>query len=97
MMYWNSDHMSGWGYATVSISMVVFWGLVIFTVIMLIRYVNNPEHRTDSSLPAAPTPPERLLAERYARGEINEEEYRTRRDTLRDTPPRDSGPHLAKP
>ena len=34
-------------------------------------------------MPSAPPAPERLLAERFARGEIDEEEYRRRLAVLR--------------
>ncbi|MED7827284.1 SHOCT domain-containing protein [Streptomyces chiangmaiensis] len=33
------------------------------------------------------SPPERVLAERFARGEIDEEEYRRRLGVLREEPP----------
>ncbi len=30
MMYWYGSGMSGWGYALMTVSMVLFWGAVIF-------------------------------------------------------------------
>jgi hypothetical protein len=51
----------------------------------------HPEPFPEPSHTPAATPPERLLAERFARGEIDEEEYRRRLAVLRG-----NGPNLAK-
>jgi putative membrane protein len=60
-----------------SLSMIAFWGLVIWGIVALLR-------RPGDSRPERPDP-ERILAERYARGEIDEEEYHRRLQTLRST------------
>lgn len=75
MMFWYDHGMSGWGYGLMAAGTVLFWGLVIVGVILLIRYVIREQRRD-------PTP-EQILAERYARGEIDETEYRNRLTTLR--------------
>ena len=75
MMYYG-DHMSGWGWLAMSLSSVVFWGLVITAVVLSVRYLRN------GSAGPAPKTPEQLLAERFARGEIDETEYRERLATL---------------
>jgi putative membrane protein len=72
MMYWYGSGMSGWGYALMTVSMILFWGAVIFGLVMLVRHFGRSGQ-----------PPERLLAERFARGEIGEEEYRQRLAVLR--------------
>ena len=80
MMFWWGDHMAGWGWALTTISSIMFWALVIAGVVALVHYVRSAgEHRFEQ--PSRPTP-EQLLAERYARGEIDETEYRQRLDTL---------------
>ncbi len=38
MMYWYGSGMSGWGYALMTVSMVLFWGAVIFGIVMLVRH-----------------------------------------------------------
>jgi putative membrane protein len=81
MMFWYGDGMSGWGYALMIGGMVLFWVLIAITIIAVIRYAAPPHPPTP--YPTAPSP-ERLLAERFARGEINEEEFRRRSDLLRD-------------
>ncbi|MEV0667427.1 SHOCT domain-containing protein [Actinomadura luteofluorescens] len=79
MMYWHGD-MSAWGYALMTISMVLFWSLVILGLIALFRYAANSAHRQE---PPSSATPEQMLAERFARGEIDAEEYQDRLETLR--------------
>jgi putative membrane protein len=76
MMYYG-DHMSGWGWFAMSFGTVVFWGLVITAIVLLVRYL----HAGSSSQPTKT--PEQMLAERFARGEIDETEYRNRLAALR--------------
>jgi putative membrane protein len=52
----------------------------------LFRYLNRRRVNPGSGGETLPTP-EQLLAERFARGEIDEDEYRRRLDTLRGTGP----------
>jgi putative membrane protein len=77
-MYWyDGDHMSGWGATLMTISTVGFWVLAIVGIALLVGYLGRADR-----LRPRPTP-ERLLAERFARGEIDEDEYRRRLDALR--------------
>jgi len=82
MMYWYGSGMSGWGYALMTISMVLFWGLVITTAVV----VGRRFLREDRPLSEAPGTPEDVLAMRLARGEIDEDEYERRMATLRTRP-----------
>jgi putative membrane protein len=87
MMYWYGSGMSGWGYALMTVSMILFWGAVIFGIVMLVRYVGRsgqpPAEPRSPQSAESPQSPERLLAERFARGEIGEDEYRQRLAVLR--------------
>lgn len=94
MMYWYGDHgMSGWGWALATIGMVVFWGVLIAAGVALFRYLSRGDRSTPAASappasPGAPTAaqsPEAILAERFARGEIDEDEYHNRLSTLRGT------------
>ena len=76
MMWWMHDW--GWWWL-MPIPMLVFWGLVIWAVVTLIR---GPDQGARS---VAGLDPERVLAERYARGEIDAAEYRERLAVLRGT------------
>ena len=83
MMYWYGSGIGGWGYALMAIGMVLFWGTVIYGIVALVRYARRdgpPGYEPTG--PPAPEP-ERLLAERFARGEIDEDEYHQRLTTLR--------------
>lgn len=71
MMDWSWS-TGGWWWMT--IAMVVFWGFVAWVVITLAR-------RPDSD--ARSRSAEDLLAERFARGEIDDEEYHRRLGALR--------------
>jgi len=74
MMYWDGS-WSWWAWLLMSFSMVAFWGLVIWAVVALFR-------RFDRDRPQA-SDPEAILAERFAAGQIDEEEYRRRLEVLR--------------
>ncbi|MEU5260116.1 SHOCT domain-containing protein [Amycolatopsis sp. NPDC021455] len=81
MMFWYGNGMGGWGYVLMTVGMVLFWGLLIFGVVALVRVLGRGSQHT--AVPAAQrAAPERILADRYARGEIDEDEYHRRLDTL---------------
>ena len=82
MMFWYGDGMNGWGHAAMAVSMVLFWGLVIAGVVVLVRYLGRDTQSPLSSPPHRHTP-EQVLAERFARGDIDEDEYRRRCELLR--------------
>ncbi|MFI2303885.1 SHOCT domain-containing protein [Actinacidiphila glaucinigra] len=75
--------------------MTVFWAVIITLAVLLIRAFarpnppQGPATPTPMQGPAAPTPTQ-ILADRFARGEIDEEEYRRRLATLRGS---DDDPH----
>ena len=80
MMGWYvGDHMTGWGWVGMTLSSILFIALLVLGGMLLIRVARQADR------PAAPRSPEQVLAERYARGELSDEEYRQRLDTLRDT------------
>ncbi len=85
-MMWGWSGWSWWGWALMSLSMLVFWGLVIWGVVALFRRSGDgrPERQERPD-------PERVLAERFAAGEIDEEEYHRRLQTLRSANGRSAG------
>jgi putative membrane protein len=88
MWYWGTG-VQWWWWLLGAIAMVVFWGLVIWTIVTFLRWARDagPTARREED-------PERILARRLAAGEIDAEEYHRRLDTLhgRDlTPSRDRG------
>ena len=78
MMGWYSDG-TGWGsWIIMTLAMVAFWALVIFAVIAIFR----GNQGSDASVPDHRDPRE-ILDERFARGEIDADEYHARSDVLR--------------
>lgn len=71
--------MDGWGagwWILMALMMVVFWGLVIFAVVWLVRSLSSGRHDISSRNPIE------VLEHRLAAGEISAEEYRQRRAVL---------------
>jgi putative membrane protein len=64
--------MSGWGMTFMIIGNLVLWGLLIFGAVLVARYV-WPGQTSSSS--AVELSPQQIAAQRFARGEINEQEY----------------------
>jgi putative membrane protein len=81
MMFWYDHDMGWWGYAGMGIGMVLFWALLIAGIIALVMFVTGRPTRQGPPLeePSA----EKILAARFARGEISETEYRDRIAVLR--------------
>ncbi len=79
MMYWQDNNPSGWGIAVMIISMVLFWALIVGGIALAVRYMR----RDPTPLVHRRTSAEDLLAERYARGDIDDDDYHTRLTTLR--------------
>ena len=85
MMFWYDHNMGWWGYAGMGVGMVLFWALLIAGIVALVVYTSG--NRSDRRIPPESTStssPEEVLAARFARGEINETEYRDRLAVLRD-------------
>ena len=75
MMYGYGD-WGPWGWLV----MLLFWGGVIAVVVLLVRGPRggwNGRYRSSEQ-----DEPDRILAQRFARGEIDETEYRARLDAL---------------
>ncbi len=75
---WGWDHMNGyggWGFGW--IFMILFWVLIIVAIVALVRWLSvgiAGGSRDKSAL--------RILEERYARGEIGEDEFRRKKKDL---------------
>ena len=76
MMWWGNAGWGWWGWLAMSLSMIAFWGLVIWGIVAVVRGLGPRSTQTGSS-------PEDILRERLARGEIDEDEYRRRLQALR--------------
>jgi putative membrane protein len=78
---WWHDGWSWW-WPGMLIQMVVFYGLVVWGVLALVRFLSSPEKR--EAVPGQRrTTAEDILSERFARGEIDGDEYIRRLTVLR--------------
>ena len=75
---WGWHDQSGWWVVLMMFGMLGFWALVGWVVVSVVR---GPKPAPSSGVGQA----ERVLAERYAGGEIDDDEYRRRLDTLHRT------------
>lgn len=76
-MHWGDTGGWGWGnWLVAAMLLLVFAAAITALLVMLFRRPSDQQ---------APYGPERILAERFARGEIDEEEYRQRSRVLRES------------
>jgi putative membrane protein len=76
MMWWYGTGMGGWGPGLMAVGNLLLWALIVLGVVALLRH-------TRTTQPGPRPTAEELLAERFARGDISEQEYRERLDVLR--------------
>ncbi len=78
----------GWGAGSwlgMGIGMLLFWGLVVAAVVALLRWSGQGRRQDDSpgqTISTGNANALRMLDERYARGDLADEDYRHRRDVL---------------
>ena len=86
MMYYGNGHMSGWGWFGMTIGMIAFWALLIALAVLVYRAFSGDYSAGGQSTGLMASDPRQILAERYARGEIDDDEYQRRLATLSGTP-----------
>lgn len=79
MLGWYHDGLGWGGWLAMALGMVVFWGLVVLAVMAIFRGTREEPHVHCNGH----KDPLAILDERFARGEIDETEYRARADVLR--------------
>ena len=78
MMWWGD----GWGlgaWVAMSVTMVAFWGGLAAVIVVAVRSRHTERHEAP---PDHGGRADEVLAERFARGEIDEDEYTKRRELL---------------
>lgn len=82
-MGWH--YVAGWvGWLVMTMVMLAFWVLVVLAVVGLFRGVGTS--RAPANPPTRPAPVD-ILAERFARGDIDAEEHLMRARVLREASP----------
>ena len=78
---WHQDW--GWGHMILgSLMMVIFWGMVIAVIVFGVRWMIGSSSRNMPS-PSENNPLD-ILKQRFARGEIDREEFEDRKQLLSD-------------
>ena len=77
MMGWYHDGAGWGGWLAMTIAMIAFWAMVILAVVFIFRGT------TGSRQSSARQDPQDILDQRFARGEIDEDEYHARSAVLR--------------
>ena len=78
MMGWYFGDFGWAGWLVMTLMMLVFWGLLIFGGVAVFRSL-----RRDDTIPTSGrSDPQQLLDERFARGEIDADEYQERSQLL---------------
>jgi len=78
-MMWGYDGF-GFGGGGMGIGMLLFWGLIIFGIVMLARGFGGSSAGSEPRLHK--TTALEILSQRYARGEIGKSEFEERRRDL---------------
>jgi putative membrane protein len=83
MTGWHDGAGIGWaGWVVMTLMMLAFWGLLLLGALAVVRSARRDSRPTAAGRAEA----QRLLDERLARGEIDADDYRTRRELLRSAP-----------
>lgn len=80
MMFWYGNSWSWWAVTLMWLGMVAFWALVIWAIYALVRGVARASGEGKGDKARA------ILDERLARGEINDDEYRAKRELIKAGP-----------
>jgi putative membrane protein len=95
MWWWGGDHMGTGGWIGMGF-MILFWIAVVIGIVYLVRYLtarpgSDRSHEGSPAYRQPPRPPDstegksdavRILEERYARGEIDQDEFLRRKTDL---------------
>ena len=81
---WDRWGAWGWGHMMFGgVMMIVFWGGIILLVVLLVRWFGGSSKSGGLNALRRATPLD-ILKERFAKGEIDKEEYDERRKALSD-------------
>ncbi len=73
------DGFTGWGMGLGVVFMLLFWLLVILGILALARWLQSPSSRDPATRGKTPL---EIVQERYARGQIDRDEYEQKKRDL---------------
>ncbi len=80
---WSGAYFGwGWNWLLTAGVLILLFAVIITAVVLAIRYLSSGPRHGDVSRPSAEA--EDLLAQRFARGEIDDAQYRQRVTALRE-------------
>jgi putative membrane protein len=79
-MWWDDGGWGAGGWLVMSLMMVVLWGGLIALLVWLVQSISSGTDSRQTGPP--PGTADEVLAARFARGEIDEDEFRRRHDAL---------------
>ena len=82
-MMWNGYEGWGWGWGFGLLHMLGFWILLIVAVMLIVRWLGGVPGRSESGHEVRETALD-ILKKRYAKGEINKEEFESKKRDLTD-------------
>ena len=82
MMWWNHGNAGAGDWIAMSFMMLVFVGALTALAVWLLRTTRTS---TDHTTAAHAQSTDEVLASRFARGEIDQDDYTRRREVLRNT------------
>lgn len=79
--YWYP--MWVWGHMIFGgLMMIVFWGSIVVLIVLLVRWLGGASHSGRGAPPPSRQAPLEILQERFAKGDIDKDEYEERRKLL---------------
>lgn len=80
---WGYNNMGGGAWTLMILFMIVFWVVVVVGIVAYVRRFRPAPLTSASSSPSTETP-ELILRARFARGEVDDTEFRARMLALKD-------------
>jgi Predicted membrane protein len=81
-MWWYGGHGAWGGWVVMGLAMLAFWSILIAAVVVIVKSWRGGDAATAGGTAHEPEDALRVLDQRFARGEIDADEYTTRRDLL---------------
>lgn len=76
MMNFTNSSMGWWGFGSGFLIMIVFWILIIISIVALIKWLIDQGKSSEENSALE------VLRQRYAKGEINQKEFEEKKEAL---------------